>query len=174
MPWRYLEMAITGWRRGTLQMGKPEQMDRFPTVRQLRLQADCCGWKDARQRSDAVIRVGDDQHDRRQPGSSRKCMRRSSPRSGSPSDLRRAIARAVRQLREAMEKEDNCAVTAAHVRNLKEIDPEALARAYALAEKTCTYWPTPGQIRELAGWSEESQERGWRCSGSSVIWKSTA
>ena len=40
IPWRYLEMAITGWRRGTLQMGKPEQMDRFPTVRQLRLQAN--------------------------------------------------------------------------------------------------------------------------------------
>jgi hypothetical protein len=40
VPWRYLEMAITGWRRGTLQMGKPEQLDRFPTVRQLRLQAD--------------------------------------------------------------------------------------------------------------------------------------
>jgi hypothetical protein len=40
VPWPYLEMAITGWRRGTLQMGKPEQMDRFPTVRQLRLQAD--------------------------------------------------------------------------------------------------------------------------------------
>ena len=73
------------------------------------------------------------------------------------SDLRRAIARAVRQLREAMEKEDNCAVTAAHVRNLTDIDPEALAQAYALAEKTCTYWPSPGQIRELAGWSEESK-----------------
>jgi hypothetical protein len=40
VPWQYLEMAITGWRRGTLRMGKPEQMDRFPTVRQLRLQAD--------------------------------------------------------------------------------------------------------------------------------------
>ncbi len=40
VPWRYLEIAITGWRRGTLRMGKPEQMDRFPTVRQLRLQAD--------------------------------------------------------------------------------------------------------------------------------------
>lgn len=40
VPWPYLEMAITGWRRGTLRMGKPEQMDRFPTVRQLRLQAD--------------------------------------------------------------------------------------------------------------------------------------
>jgi hypothetical protein len=75
----------------------------------------------------------------------------------SPSDLRRAIARAVRQLREAMEKEDNSAVTAAHVRNLKEIDAEALALAYALAEETCTYWPSPGQIRELAGWSEESK-----------------
>jgi hypothetical protein len=40
LPWPYLAMAITGWRRGTLQMGKPEQMDRFPTVRQLRLQAE--------------------------------------------------------------------------------------------------------------------------------------
>src|SRR5271154_7545791 len=39
VPWQYLEMAITGWRRGTLRMGRPEQMDRFPTVRQLRLQA---------------------------------------------------------------------------------------------------------------------------------------
>ena len=75
------------------------------------------------------------------------------------SDLPHAIARAVRQLREAMEKEDNCAVTAAHVRNLREIDPAALATAYALAERTCTYWPTPGQIRELAGWSEESRSR---------------
>ena len=56
-----------------------------------------------------------------------------------------------------MEKEDNCAVTAAHVRNLTDIDPEALALAYTLAEKTCTYWPSPGQIRELAGWSEESR-----------------
>jgi hypothetical protein len=73
------------------------------------------------------------------------------------SDLRSAIARAVRQLREAIEKEDNCAVTAAHVRNLTDIDPEALAQAYTLAEKTCTYWPSPGQIRELAGWSEESR-----------------
>jgi hypothetical protein len=40
VPWPYLEMAITGWRRGTLRMGKPEQMDRFPTVRQLRVQAN--------------------------------------------------------------------------------------------------------------------------------------
>ena len=40
IPWHYLEKAITGWRRGTLQMGKPEQMDRFPTVRQLRVQAN--------------------------------------------------------------------------------------------------------------------------------------
>jgi hypothetical protein len=77
----------------------------------------------------------------------------------STADLRHAIARAVRTLREAMEKEDNREVTAAHVRNLAEIDPEALASAYALAEKTCTYWPTPGQIRELAGWSEESRSR---------------
>ena len=75
-------------------------------------------------------------------------------------ELAQAIARAVRQLREAMEKEDNCAVTAAHVRNLREIDPTALASAYALAEETCTYWPTPGQIRELAGWSEETRSRG--------------
>ena len=73
------------------------------------------------------------------------------------SDLQCAIARAVRQLREAMEKEDNCAVTGAHLRNLTDIAPEALARAYSLAEKTCTYWPSPGQIRELAGWSEESR-----------------
>jgi hypothetical protein len=75
------------------------------------------------------------------------------------SDLRCAIARAVRQLREAMEKEDNCAVTAAHVRHLTDIEPAALAQAYSMAERTCTYWPSPGQIRELAGWSEES--RGW-------------
>ena len=40
VPWQYLEAAITGWRRGTLRMGRPEQMDRFPTVRQLRLQAN--------------------------------------------------------------------------------------------------------------------------------------
>ena len=73
------------------------------------------------------------------------------------SDVRGAIARAVRQLREAMEKEDNSAVTAAHVRNLADIDPGALAVAFALAEKSCTYWPSPGQIRELAGWSEESR-----------------
>jgi hypothetical protein len=39
VPWLWLEAAITGWRRGTLRMGKPEQMDRFPTVRQLRVQA---------------------------------------------------------------------------------------------------------------------------------------
>jgi hypothetical protein len=74
-----------------------------------------------------------------------------------PSDARGAIARAVRQLRAAMEKEDNCAVTAAHVRNLADIDPAGLAVAYAMAEKNCTYWPSPGQIRELAGWSEESR-----------------
>jgi hypothetical protein len=45
------------------------------------------------------------------------------------------------------------------VRNLGDIDPQSLAAAYALAEKTCTYWPTPGEIRELAGWSEESRSR---------------
>lgn len=47
VPWAYLAMAIRGWRRGTLRMGRPEQMDRFPTVRQLRLQADLLqfeGW----------------------------------------------------------------------------------------------------------------------------------
>jgi hypothetical protein len=74
-------------------------------------------------------------------------------------DLRHAIARAVRTLREAMEKEDNRAVTAAHVRNLADIEAQALATAFALAEKTCTYWPTPGQIRELAGWSDEARSR---------------
>jgi len=69
-------------------------------------------------------------------------------------------------LREAMEKGDNRAVTAAHVCNLTEIDAKTLARAYALAEKTCTYWPNAGQIRELAGWSEETsfrQEMGRLC-----------
>jgi hypothetical protein len=79
-------------------------------------------------------------------------------------DLRRAIARAVRTLRAAMEKEDNVAVTAAHVRNLEELEPEALALAYATAEQRCTFWPSPGQIRELAGWSEETRARaalGW-------------
>ena len=74
-------------------------------------------------------------------------------------DLRHASARAVRTLREAMEKEDNRAVTAAHVRNLADIEAEALGMAFALAEKTCTYWPTPGQIRELAGWSDEARSR---------------
>jgi hypothetical protein len=74
-------------------------------------------------------------------------------------DLRRAIARAVRVLRAAMEKEDNSAVTTAHVRNLEEIDPAALASAYASAEKRCTFWPSPGEIRALAGWSEETRAR---------------
>ncbi len=79
-------------------------------------------------------------------------------------DLRCAIARAVRALRAAMEKEDNLAVTSAHVRNLEELAPDALAVAYATAEKQCTFWPTPGQIRELAGWSDETRGRaalGW-------------
>ena len=74
-------------------------------------------------------------------------------------EVRQAIARAVRLLREAMEKEDNSAVTAAHVRNLVDIDPAALAVAYALAEKTCTYWPSPGEIRELAGWSDDARSK---------------
>lgn len=75
----------------------------------------------------------------------------------SQAQVKQAIARAVRVLRVAMEKEDNSAVTAAHVRNLADISPEALAQAYALAERTCTFWPTPGQIRELAGQSAENQ-----------------
>ncbi len=40
IPWPVLEKVITGWRRGSLRMGRPEQMDRFPTVRQLRLQSE--------------------------------------------------------------------------------------------------------------------------------------
>ena len=40
LPWQQLETAITGWRKGTLRMGRPEQMDRFPTVRQLRVQTE--------------------------------------------------------------------------------------------------------------------------------------
>lgn len=48
IPWSCLERAITGWRKGTLRMGRPEQMDRFPTVRQLRVQAELLqleGWE---------------------------------------------------------------------------------------------------------------------------------
>lgn len=47
LPWPCLERAITGWRKGTLRMGRPEQMDRFPTVRQLRVQTELLqleGW----------------------------------------------------------------------------------------------------------------------------------
>jgi hypothetical protein len=40
VPWKWLEAAIRGWRQGTLRMGRPAEMDRFPTVRQLRLQAE--------------------------------------------------------------------------------------------------------------------------------------
>jgi hypothetical protein len=40
VPWEWLAAAIHGWRRGTLRMGRPAEMDRFPTVRQLRLQAE--------------------------------------------------------------------------------------------------------------------------------------
>jgi hypothetical protein len=40
IPWPRLEAAIAGWRRGALAMGRPEQMDRFPTTRQLRVQAE--------------------------------------------------------------------------------------------------------------------------------------
>ena len=69
-------------------------------------------------------------------------------------ELRGAIAQAVRELRAAMEKDDNSAVTMAHIRNLDDVDPGSLARAYALAERSCIYWPAPGQIRELAGHSE--------------------
>jgi hypothetical protein len=74
-------------------------------------------------------------------------------------DMRHAIARAVRTLREAMEKEDNRAVTEAYVRCLGDIAPLALAAAFAEAERICIYWPTPGQMRELAGWSVESRSR---------------
>jgi hypothetical protein len=114
------------------------------------------------QRADAAIRAGDDHimNQGKQPDSGpdeQQVYERIFAEVRSLADLRHAIARAVRQLREAMEKEDNCAVTAAHVRNLTEIDPRALAQAYALAEKTCTYWPSPGQIRELAGWSGEAK-----------------
>lgn len=75
-------------------------------------------------------------------------------------ELRRAIARAVRELRTAMEKDGNPAITMAHARNLDDIDPAALADAYALAERNCIFWPAPGEIRELAGVSEhqEAQE----------------
>jgi hypothetical protein len=45
VPWPCLERAITGWRKGTLRMGRPEQMDRFPTVRQLRVQAELLQWE---------------------------------------------------------------------------------------------------------------------------------
>ncbi len=40
VPWEWLAAAIQGWRQGTLRMGRPAEMDRFPTVRQLRLQAE--------------------------------------------------------------------------------------------------------------------------------------
>lgn len=39
LPWPTLEQAIVGWRKGTLRMGRPEHMDRFPTAQQLRAQA---------------------------------------------------------------------------------------------------------------------------------------
>ena len=47
VPLGCLVAAITGWRRGTLRMGRPEQMDRFPTARQVRVQAELLrleGW----------------------------------------------------------------------------------------------------------------------------------
>ena len=40
LPWPMLDAVITGWRKGTLRIGRPEQMDRFPTVRQLRVQTE--------------------------------------------------------------------------------------------------------------------------------------
>ena len=40
VPWLWLNQAIEGWRRGILPMGRPSEMDKFPTVRQLRLQAE--------------------------------------------------------------------------------------------------------------------------------------
>jgi hypothetical protein len=75
----------------------------------------------------------------------------------STEQLHRAIALAVSELRAAMEKEANPAVTLAHMRNLDDLDPEALAEAYARAEQNCIYWPAPGQIRELAGKSVEQR-----------------
>ena len=45
VPWAWLQKAICGWRRGTLPMGRPSEMDRFPTVRQLRLQAELLQWE---------------------------------------------------------------------------------------------------------------------------------
>ncbi len=68
---------------------------------------------------------------------------------------RQAIARAARALRQAMEREDNASVVAAHVENLADIPGAELAEAYAQAERNATFWPSPGQIRELAGWSDE-------------------
>ena len=68
-------------------------------------------------------------------------------------ELRSAIATAVRELRRAMEKDDN-PVTMVHMRNLDDIDGGSLAQAYQMAEKNCIYWPTPGQIREFAGCSD--------------------
>lgn len=77
---------------------------------------------------------------------------------GSPrEELRRAIAMAVRELRTAMEKDGNPAVTMAHMRNLDDVAPMALARAYAMAERNCVYWPSPGEIREFAGASENQE-----------------
>ena len=88
-------------------------------------------------------------------------------------DLAQAIARAVRELREAMEKEElERGEPATHVRNLREIDPQALATAYALAEKTCTYWPTPGQIREAERIVGGNPEAGFPCNRNLRTWRS--
>lgn len=55
-----------------------------------------------------------------------------------------------------MEREDNASAVAAHVENLADVPAADLAEAYAQAERNATFWPSPGQIRELAGWSDES------------------
>jgi uncharacterized protein YdaU (DUF1376 family) len=83
------------------------------------------------------------------------------------SDSSYADARALWRSRQAMEKRDNRAVTVAHVRNITEIDRASRAMAYALAERTFSYWPTPGHRRRLAGWSEETWSR------TAVHWAST-
>jgi hypothetical protein len=72
-----------------------------------------------------------------------------------PSDVRGAIARAVRQLREAMEKEDNCAVTAAHVRISASTERRImwLRTVWLRAAPPCR---SPCCARPLAVWNKAS------------------
>ncbi len=65
----------------------------------------------------------------------------------------------------ALEKEDNCAVTAAHVRNLKEIDPAALAMAYAMAEKTLHVLANAGADTRTCRAGRKRRGAGMHCSG---------